>query len=125
MSTLTAAARGAGRAIAWAWNHSIGWVLTTAFVILIRGYQLVISPLLPASCRYYPSCSAYGLQSMRTHGALKGSALTAWRLLRCNPWNEGGIDPVPDHGHWLPDVERNGEPRSGTMKARTAADTNV
>jgi putative membrane protein insertion efficiency factor len=112
-------------AIAWVWNHSIGWVLTSILVVLIRGYQLLVSPLLPPTCRFHPSCSAYGLESMRTHGALKGTALTAWRLMRCNPWNDGGVDPVPAHRHWLPDVHPNGEPRSGTMKARSAADTNV
>jgi uncharacterized protein len=112
-------------AVAWAWNHSIGWVLTFVLVVLIRGYQIAISPLLPPSCRFYPSCSAYGLESMRTHGALKGTALTIARLLRCNPWNAGGIDPVPAHGHWLPDVDRSGVSRSGTMMARSATDTNV
>jgi putative membrane protein insertion efficiency factor len=113
------------QAIAWAWNHSIGFVLTWLLIILIRAYQLAISPLLPPSCRFHPSCSAYGLESMKVHGALKGTALTGWRLVRCNPWNDGGIDPVPAKGRWLPDVDRTGQPLSGTMKTNNAADTSV
>ncbi len=63
---------------------------------LLRFYQMVISPGLPQnSCRFYPSCSHYGYQAVYKHGALKGSALAVWRLLRCNPFNEGGYDPVP------------------------------
>ncbi|MCX4747669.1 membrane protein insertion efficiency factor YidD [Kitasatospora sp. NBC_01287] len=62
---------------------------------LIRLYQWTISPLLGPVCRYYPSCSHYGYEAVRTHGAVKGSALTGWRILRCNPWSPGGVDHVP------------------------------
>lgn len=62
---------------------------------LIRVYQWTISPLLGPVCRYYPSCSHYGFEAVRVHGAVKGSALTAWRILRCNPWSPGGVDHVP------------------------------
>ena len=62
---------------------------------LIRVYQLFISPILPASCRYLPTCSAYGLEAIQVHGPLKGSWLTAKRLLRCHPWGGSGYDPVP------------------------------
>lgn len=86
------------------WDLSVGWVLTVALVILIKGYQLLISPVLPPSCRFHPSCSAYGLESIRVHGALKGVILGAWRVLRCNPWNAGGVDPVPARGHWRSDI---------------------
>ena len=78
--------------------------------LLIRGYQLLLSPMLGARCRFYPSCSHYGLTAIRTHGAIKGSALTGWRLLRCNPWNLGGIDPVPPAGSWRPTVDLDGNP---------------
>lgn len=61
----------------------------------IRAYQLVVSPLLGPRCRFYPSCSAYAVESLTVHGPLRGTALAAWRLLRCHPWNAGGIDPVP------------------------------
>jgi hypothetical protein len=62
---------------------------------LIRGYQLVISPALPPSCRFTPSCSQYALEAVRRHGAVRGSWLAARRLARCHPWNPGGYDPVP------------------------------
>jgi uncharacterized protein len=62
---------------------------------LIRVYQWTISPLLGPVCRYYPSCSHYGYEAMRVHGAVKGTGLTVWRILRCNPWSPGGVDHVP------------------------------
>ncbi|MFF2272625.1 membrane protein insertion efficiency factor YidD [Agromyces sp. NPDC058136] len=65
-----------------------------AGVLLIRGYRKLISPLYGDVCRYYPSCSAYGLGSVQQRGLLVGSVLTAWRILRCNPWSPGGIDDV-------------------------------
>lgn len=64
-------------------------------LLLIRLYQRTISPLLGPVCRYYPSCSHYGYAAIDTHGAVKGTALTAWRILRCNPWSRGGVDHVP------------------------------
>ncbi|HEY8259489.1 MAG TPA: membrane protein insertion efficiency factor YidD [Gemmatimonadales bacterium] len=62
---------------------------------LIRVYQRVLSPLLPPSCRFYPSCSQYALEAVSRHGALKGSWLAARRLARCHPFHPGGFDPVP------------------------------
>ena len=64
-------------------------------VFLVRGYQVAISPLLPPSCRYFPSCSAYAVEALEKHGALRGSWLAARRILRCNPFRPGGFDPVP------------------------------
>lgn len=62
---------------------------------LIRLYQMLVSPGLPANtCRFYPSCSHYGYQAIYKHGAMKGSLLATWRVLRCNPFNAGGYDPV-------------------------------
>jgi uncharacterized protein len=58
-------------------------------------YRRWISPALPARCRFYPSCSAYALEAVRTHGAIKGLGLAIWRLLRCHPFHPGGFDPVP------------------------------
>ena len=60
---------------------------------LIRGYQIGLSPLLPPSCRFYPSCSQYALEAVNRHGALKGSWLAARRLARCHPFHPGGYDP--------------------------------
>jgi putative membrane protein insertion efficiency factor len=68
---------------------------------LIRLYQLTISPLLGPRCKYYPSCSHYGFTAVERHGLLKGSVLTGWRILRCNPWSYGGVDDVPAVGHPL------------------------
>jgi putative membrane protein insertion efficiency factor len=82
------------------WNKTFGALLSALFVVLIRLYQVVLSPLLGQRCRYYPSCSNYSLQAIRAHGSFKGLALSVWRVLRCNPWSEGGIDPVPGHGTW-------------------------
>jgi putative membrane protein insertion efficiency factor len=62
---------------------------------LLRLYQRVVSPLYPPSCRFYPSCSQYALVAVERHGVLRGSRLAVWRLLRCNPWNAGGVDDVP------------------------------
>ncbi|WP_086818733.1 membrane protein insertion efficiency factor YidD [Allokutzneria sp. NRRL B-24872] len=61
----------------------------------IRGYRRWISPLLPPSCRFYPSCSTYAVEAITVHGALRGCWLAARRLLRCGPWHPGGMDPVP------------------------------
>lgn len=63
--------------------------------ILLGTYKRLISPLLPASCRYVPSCSEYAAQAMACHGFFHGSLLAVWRLLRCNPLARGGYDPVP------------------------------
>jgi uncharacterized protein len=62
----------------------------------INLYRRVISPLLPARCRYYPTCSQYASQAIREYGVLRGSVLAGWRLLRCNPLSHGGFDHVHD-----------------------------
>jgi len=68
------------------------WVV----LILIRLYQKLVSPALPSNtCRFYPSCSHYGYQAIYKFGAWRGSVMAIWRVLRCNPWNPGGYDPVP------------------------------
>ena len=64
-------------------------------VIPIRFYQYCISPLFPARCRYYPTCSAYAREAVLVHGVLKGGLLAGLRILRCHPWSAGGYDPVP------------------------------
>lgn len=61
----------------------------------LRGYQRFVSPFLPPSCRFHPSCSAYAIVALQRHGPLLGSWLTVRRLLRCAPWHPGGYDPVP------------------------------
>lgn len=66
-----------------------------ALIALVRGYRFALKPWLGSACRFEPTCSAYALQALQTHGACAGSALTAARLLRCHPWCDGGHDPVP------------------------------
>ena len=66
--------------------------MRTLAVALVRAYQIVLSPLFAGSCKYHPSCSQYAIDAIRAYGVLRGSALAAWRLLRCNPWSQGGVD---------------------------------
>jgi len=84
-----------------------GWLL----VGLLTGYQRFVSPLLGPRCRFYPSCSAYALEAVQVHGALRGSWLAVRRLSRCHPFHAGGIDPVPGTGR--------------EQGSATVADTNV
>lgn len=78
------------------------------FLAPIRLYQRFISPALPRRCKYEPTCSRYSVQAVEEYGILRGLVLAMWRLLRCNPWSDGGYDPVeaqrlfgvdPHHGH--------------------------
>jgi hypothetical protein len=64
------------------------------FILLIKGYQKIISPVLPPSCRFYPTCSEYGIEAIEKYGVIKGGFMAAWRILRCNPLSKGGYDPV-------------------------------
>lgn len=75
----------------------------------VRLYQMTISPLLGPRCKYYPSCSHYGYEALRTHGAVIGTLLAAWRVLRCNPWSHGGVDDVPARGERLFRLTRNNQ----------------
>ncbi|GBD89401.1 putative membrane protein insertion efficiency factor [bacterium BMS3Abin04] len=68
--------------------------MSKIFVFLIKAYQRAISPMFPPSCRFYPTCSEYSVQAITKYGVLKGSAKSVWRILRCNPFNKGGYDPV-------------------------------
>lgn len=70
-------------------------MIRAALVGLVKAYRLLISPALGPSCRFEPSCSTYALQALQQHGAAAGSYLTVARIARCNPWCEGGHDPVP------------------------------
>jgi uncharacterized protein len=74
----------------------VAWVL----LLPIRAYRMVLSPLLPPNCRFYPSCSAYAVEALTRHGALRGLYLTVRRVLRCSPWHDGGLDPVPERFGW-------------------------
>jgi uncharacterized protein len=89
--------RGSSRCVA----RPLGRVLALTLLAMIRTYQLIVSPMLGQRCRFYPSCSQYALQAIRARGPIVGLGLAGWRLLRCNPWNAGGFDPVP-HEHERP-----------------------
>lgn len=73
-----------------------GWP-ARALMAVVRGYRLMLSPWLGNACRFEPTCSRYALAALEKHGALAGSYLTAHRILRCQPWCDGGHDPVPDN----------------------------
>ncbi len=66
--------------------------MRTASLLLIRGYQVLVSPLLGPRCKYHPSCSRYAADAIREFGVIRGGTLAMWRLARCNPWSHGGVD---------------------------------
>ncbi|WP_432360127.1 membrane protein insertion efficiency factor YidD [Sporosarcina sp. UB5] len=70
--------------------------MKTILIGIIKIYQKIISPLTPPSCRFYPTCSHYGVEALQKHGALKGAWLTIRRISKCHPFHEGGFDPVPE-----------------------------
>jgi len=74
----------------------MGKILAWPFILLVRVYQLAISPLLPGACRFTPTCSAYGIQALQRHGLFRGGWLTLKRFLSCHPWGGHGHDPVPE-----------------------------
>jgi len=78
----------------------VGLLPRNAAVLLLRGYRAAISPLYGDVCKYYPSCSRYTLEAIQEYGLVRGVALGAWRILRCNPWARGGVDDIPHrHSH--------------------------
>ena len=73
----------------------INKIVTFPFVLLIRGYQLIVSPLLGSNCRFMPTCSEYALESLKEYGLIKGTFLTIKRIGKCHPWGSNGYDPIP------------------------------
>ena len=70
-------------------------MMAKLFLLIVRGYQLTLSPFFGGACRYYPSCSAYAIEALERHGALRGGWLALRRIGRCHPFRPGGFDPVP------------------------------
>jgi len=81
--------------IRYIWNHVIKAAIAGAFLLLVRAYQLLLSPMLGASCRYTPTCSQYAIEAIRKYGPFKGGWLGVKRIARCHPWGGHGHDPVP------------------------------
>jgi putative membrane protein insertion efficiency factor len=79
------------------WLRRMDQLLARSLCLLIRAYQLTLSPWLGRWCRFSPTCSQYGIDALQTHGTLAGCWLTVRRVIRCNPWCIGGYDPVPKH----------------------------
>ena len=84
-------------------------MLKNLLILLIKGYQKFISPLIGKSCRFYPSCSHYAKEALEVHGASKGIILTLKRLLKCGPWHPGGVDLVPKESKAHPQHRDDGE----------------
>lgn len=79
---------------------SVSRFASAALIALVRGYQVALSPLMGGACRFEPSCSNYMIEALRVHGAVKGTLLGIWRILRCHPFGKHGYDPVPAKGRW-------------------------
>jgi putative membrane protein insertion efficiency factor len=93
------------------------WTLLGA----IAGYRATLSGWLGGQCRFYPSCSAYASEAIRTHGAGGGSVLAVWRILRCNPFGRGGIDPVPPARAYDDVVRQAGDERGDAVAGASSA----
>lgn len=96
-------------------DSRVNAILAAPLVWLVRLYQVVISPMTAPSCRFYPSCSAYAVTALRRFGPLKGGWLALRRIGRCNPWNAGGVDHVPER------VTRH-DREAGTARPETPTD---
>jgi uncharacterized protein len=88
---------------------------TAVLIGAVRTYQYTLRPFIGPQCRFEPTCSCYAIEALRQHGAARGAALAAWRVLRCNPWTPGGYDPVP-----APAPTTQPLPRDDARQARTA-----
>lgn len=93
-------------------------MLRYPMIWFVKGWRKLVSPLYGDVCKYYPSCSAYGLEALETHGALKGGALTIRRILRCHPWAEGGFDYVPGSPRALAEQASSGHTETKTRGAK-------
>ena len=83
------------------WRQVVRNILSAPFLALILFYRKCIGPYIPKTCRFEPSCSTYAIEAFRKWGPFKGLYLTVWRILRCNPFSHGGVDPVPEEGEPL------------------------
>ena len=79
-------------------RQPLAWMTSMTLSVAVRGYQLLVSPLLPPACRFLPTCSEYAAEAIARHGAWRGIILASRRLARCHPWGGSGYDPVPKPG---------------------------
>jgi putative membrane protein insertion efficiency factor len=93
-----------------------GRVLGFAIAGMIRAYQLLVAPIVPPSCRYYPSCSHYAAEAVLRHGPWHGSLFAVRRLLRCHPWGGSGYDPVPFEASPQPSPQTTGRARGAATR---------
>ncbi|WP_217177037.1 membrane protein insertion efficiency factor YidD [Streptomyces sp. AC495_CC817] len=108
MSALPASSIGSGHLHSHDLLRSIPLIPRNLVLGFLAGYRRVISPLYGDVCAYYPSCSAYAVGAVQQHGAIKGTLLSGWRILRCNPWTRGGVDDVRPHEHFRYDLTAHG-----------------
>jgi len=108
MSALPATSIGTARMQPHDFVRSIPLIPRNLVLGFLTGYRAVISPLYGDVCAYYPSCSAYAVGAVQQHGAVRGTVLSAWRILRCNPWTRGGVDDVRPHEHFHYDLTARG-----------------
>jgi uncharacterized protein len=97
---LEAEAASAATTRAYGLLWAAGWPVRALVLSMLGLYRRLVSPLLGPRCRFYPSCSAYAEEAVRVHGAAKGLAVAVWRVLRCSPLTDGGVDPVPLRRTW-------------------------
>ena len=108
MTALPASSLGTGELRAGDVVRSIPLLPRNTVLGFLTAYRAVISPLYGDVCAYYPSCSAYAVGAVQQHGAVRGTVLSAWRILRCNPWTKGGVDDVRPHEHFRYDLTAHG-----------------
>ena len=108
MTALPASSIGSAQLHAGDAIRSIPLIPRNLVLGLLAGYRKVISPMYGDVCAYYPSCSAYAVGAVQQHGAVRGAALSAWRIVRCNPWSHGGVDDVRLHEHFRYDLTAHG-----------------
>lgn len=94
--------RGSGRPRSGTLAGTLARAIAGVVAVLIKGYRYAISPLFGQHCRFHPSCSAYALTAIETHGLARGGLLALHRLSKCHPWHPGGFDPVPDDDNHAP-----------------------
>lgn len=104
MTALPASSIGTAHAHGADFFRSIPLIPRNLVLGFLTGYRKVISPMYGDVCAYYPSCSAYAVGAVQQHGAVRGTAVSLWRILRCNPWTRGGVDDVKPHKHFSHDL---------------------